>query len=76
MTPPPKHEGPPPGFEIELQDTTSRKGNMNEVEMPSQEIEVPQTEKSERRKDKELETSLEIPEDFLKKVGGTTSMEL
>jgi hypothetical protein len=47
MTPPPEHEGPPPGFEIELQDTTAGKGNMNEVEMPSQETEVPQTEKSE-----------------------------
>jgi hypothetical protein len=44
--------------------------------MPSQEIEVPQTEKSEAGKGKELETSPEILEDFPKKVGGTTSMEL
>jgi hypothetical protein len=44
--------------------------------MPSQETEVPQTEKSESRKDRELETSPEIPEDFPKKVGGRTSMEL
>ena len=75
-TPPPKQEGPPPGFEIELQDTTTAKGNMKEIEMPSQETEVPQTEKSESGKGKELETSTEIPEDFPKKVGGTTSAEL
>jgi hypothetical protein len=34
------------------------------------------SEKSESRKGKELETSPEIPEDFPKKVGGTTSTEL
>jgi len=76
MTPPPEQEGPPPGFEIELQDTIATKGNMKEIEMPSQETKVPQIEKSESRKDKELETSPEIPEDFPKKVGGTTSTEL
>jgi hypothetical protein len=75
-TPPPEQEGPPLGFETELQDTTAAKGNMKEIEIPSQETEVPQTKKSESRKDKELETSPEIPEDFPKKIGGTTSTEL
>jgi hypothetical protein len=49
---------------------------MKESEMPSQEIEVPQIEKSEAGKGKELETPSEIPESFLKKVGGTTSTKL
>ena len=44
--------------------------------MPSQEIEVPQTEKLESGKGNELETSQEILEDFPKKVGKTTSTEL
>ena len=38
---------------------------MKESEMPSQETGVPQTEKSEMRKGKELETPSEIPENFL-----------
>jgi hypothetical protein len=44
--------------------------------MPSKEIEVPQTKKSEAGKGKELETPSEILESFPKKVGGTTSTEL
>jgi hypothetical protein len=46
---------------------------MKEIEMPSQETEVPQTKKSKSRKDKELETSPKIPKDFPKKVGGRLS---
>jgi hypothetical protein len=42
-TPPPDQEGPPPSFEIELQDTTYGKGNMKDIEMPSQETKFPQT---------------------------------
>jgi hypothetical protein len=49
---------------------------MKEIEMPSQKTEVPLIEKSEAGKGKELETSLEILEDFPKKVGGTTSTKL
>jgi hypothetical protein len=45
-TPPPELEGPPPGFEIDVQDKANTKGIMKETEMPSQELEVPQTEKS------------------------------
>ena len=41
--------------------------------MPSQETGVPQTEKSEEGKGKELETPSEIPESFPKKVGKSTS---
>jgi hypothetical protein len=75
-TPPPEQEGPPPGFETNVQDKANTKGKMKEGEMPSQETEVPQIEKSEAGKGKELETPSEIPESFLKKVGGTTSTEL
>ena len=49
---------------------------MKEGEMPSQVTEVPQTQKSEAGKGKELETPSKIPESFLKKVGGRTSTEL
>ena len=76
MTPPLEKEGPPPSFETELHDTTAAKGNMKEIEMPSQETKVPQTEKSEAVKGKELETPSKIPENFPKKIGGTTSTEL
>jgi hypothetical protein len=44
--------------------------------MPSQETEVPQTEKSELGKDKELETPPEILGCFPKKIGGTGSTKL
>jgi hypothetical protein len=43
---------------------------------PSFETEVPQTEKLESRKGKELETSPEVPENFLEKIGGTVSTKL
>jgi hypothetical protein len=43
---------------------------------PGFETEVPQTEKSESRKGKELETSPEVPENFPEKIGGTVSMKL
>jgi hypothetical protein len=75
-TPPPEQEGPPRGFESNSQDKANTKESLKETEMPSLRIEVPQIKKSKSRKDKELETSLEIPEDFPKKVGGTTSTEL
>jgi hypothetical protein len=75
-TPPPEQEGPPPGFETNAQDKIATKGNMKEIEIPSQETEVPQTEKSKSVKGKELETSPEILENFPKKVVGTTSTEL
>jgi hypothetical protein len=55
---------------------TNTKGKMKEGEMPSQETGVPQTEKSETGKGKELKTPSETPESFPKKVGGTTSTEL
>jgi hypothetical protein len=44
--------------------------------MPSQEIEAPQTEKSEEGIGKELEIPSEIPENISKNVRGTTSLEL
>jgi len=44
--------------------------------MPSQETEVPQTEKYELGKDKELETPPEILGCFPKKIGGTGSTKL
>ena len=75
-TPPPEQEGPPPGFETNVQDKANTKGKMKEGEMPSQEIGFPQIEESEVGKGKELETPSEIPESFPKKVGGTTSTEL
>jgi hypothetical protein len=76
MTPPPEKEGPSLGFETNVQDKTNTKGKMKEGEMPSQETEVPQTEKSEAGKGKELETPSEISESFPRKVGGTSSTEL
>jgi hypothetical protein len=76
MTPPLEQEGPPLGFETNVQDKENTKGKMKEGEMPSQETEVPRAEKSEAGKGKELETPSEIPENFLKKVGGTASTEL
>jgi hypothetical protein len=75
-TPPPEQEGPPPGFEIDVQEKDNTKGKIKESELPSQETGVPQIEKPETGKGKELETPSEIPENFPKKVGGTTSIEL
>jgi hypothetical protein len=72
-TPPPEQEGPPPGFETNVQDKENTKGKLKESEMPSQETGVPQTEKSEAGKGKELETPSEIPESFPKKVGKSAS---
>jgi hypothetical protein len=76
MTPPPEQEGPPPGFETDVHDKANTKGKMKESEIPSQETGVPQTEKSKAGKGKELETPSEIPESFLKKVGGIALIEL
>jgi hypothetical protein len=45
-TPPPEEEELPPGFETYVQEKTNTKGKMKESEMPSQETEVPQIEKS------------------------------
>jgi hypothetical protein len=75
-TPPPEQEGPPPGFETYVQDKANKSGKVKESKMPSQETGVPQTEKLETWKGKELETPSEIPENFSKNVGGTTSTKL
>ena len=34
-TPPPEQEGPPPGFETNVQDKENTKGKLKESEMPS-----------------------------------------
>jgi hypothetical protein len=76
MTPPPKEEELPLGFEIDVQDKENTSGKMKEIELPLQETEVPHTEKSQAGKGKELEIPSEIPENITKKVGGTASTEL
>jgi hypothetical protein len=39
-TPPPEKEGPPPGFETNVQDKENTKGKMKETEIPSQETKI------------------------------------
>jgi hypothetical protein len=71
-TPPLEQEGPPPGFETDVQDKANTSEKMKEIELPPSETEVPHTEKSEAGKGKELEIPSEIPENIPKKVGGTS----
>jgi hypothetical protein len=76
LTPPPEHEGPPPGFETNTQDTKNTKGKMKDTEIPSQDTEGSQTKESETEKGKELETTPKIPKDVPEKIGGTVSTDL
>jgi hypothetical protein len=40
MNPPPDKEGPPPGFETNIQDKENTKGKMKDTGIPSQDTEI------------------------------------
>jgi len=67
LTPSPEQQGPPPGFETNIQDKANNKGKLKNTEIPSQDTEGSQTKEIGMDKGKEPETIPEIMKNVPKK---------
>jgi hypothetical protein len=72
----PEQETIPPGFETIIQDKSSDKDKLKDLEIPPQNTEGSQTKEPETEKGKGIETSPIVLDDIPENVGGTASKEL
>ena len=66
----------PPGFETIVQDKSSDRDKLKDLEIPTQNTEGSQTKEPDTEKGKGIETSPIVLDDIPENVGGTTSKEL
>jgi hypothetical protein len=72
----PEQETTPPGFETDIQDKSSDKDKLKDLQIPPQNTEGSQTKEPETEKGKGIETSPIVLDDIPENVGGTTSKEI